>query len=62
LDAQVAASPAVTDVERGDLAPLRTQLVAALASTPIPLVRARALMAAYQSYVWTVTNNGRVSL
>lgn len=62
LEAQVASSPAVTAQERADLAPIRTQLGAALASTPIPLVRARALMAAYQSYVRTVTNNGKAPL
>jgi hypothetical protein len=55
LDAQAAASPAITEEERADLAPLRAQLVDALASTPIPLVRARALMAAYQSYLQAVT-------
>ncbi|MCA0291386.1 MAG: hypothetical protein LCH82_07050 [Actinobacteria bacterium] len=57
LDAQVAASPAVSDAERADLAPIRAQLAATLAATPIPLVRARALMAAYQSYVQAVTTN-----
>lgn len=62
LDAQVAGSPAVTAAERADLKPMRDQLAAVLAATPVPLVRARALMAAYQSYVRTVTNNGRAPL
>ena len=59
LDAQAATSPAITEDERADLAPLHTQLVATLASTPVPLVRARALMAAYQSYLQAVTTNVR---
>lgn len=62
LDAQVAGSPAVTAAERADLKPMRDQLAAVLAATPVPLVRARALMAAYQSHVRTVTNNGRAPL
>lgn len=59
LDAQAATSPAITADERADLAPLHTQLAATLASTPVPLVRARALMAAYQSYLQAVTTNVR---
>ncbi|MEI2777245.1 MAG: hypothetical protein V9G19_14985 [Tetrasphaera sp.] len=55
LDAQVAASPDVDADERADLAPLREQLHTTLASTPVPLVRARALLAAYQSYIQAVT-------
>lgn len=62
LDAQVASSPSVTADEREDLEPLRDRLGAALATSPIQLVRARALMAAYQSYVRTVTNNGKAPL
>ncbi|CCI51704.1 MAG: hypothetical protein LKG20_04985 [Tetrasphaera jenkinsii] len=58
LDAQAAASPEIDAQERADLAPLRAQLADALASTPIPLVRARALMAAYQSYLQAVTRKG----
>lgn len=59
LDAQAMSSPAITADERADLAPLHTQLTGTLASTPVPLVRARALMAAYQSYLQAVTTNAR---
>ncbi|MFN8099497.1 MAG: hypothetical protein U0Q21_14555 [Dermatophilaceae bacterium] len=55
LDAQANASPDVSAEERADLAPLRAQLESTLTTTPTPLVRARALMAAYQSYLQAVT-------
>ncbi len=55
LDAQASASPEITPDERADLAPLKAQLETALAAKPTPLVRARALMAAYQSYLQAVT-------
>lgn len=61
LDAQVAASPSVTDDEHADLAALRTQLAGALARTPVPLTRARALIAAYQTYILAVTADGRAT-
>lgn len=55
LDAQARASADITADERADLAPLKAQLESTLAAKPTPLVRARALMAAYQSYLHAVT-------
>jgi hypothetical protein len=54
LGARLAAQPLDDDV-RGDVEALRSRLDAALGQTPMPTVRARALAAAYQSYVEAVT-------
>ena len=61
LDAQAAASAAITAQERADLTPLRAQLAQALGQEPLPLNRARALMAAYQTYLTAITATGRTT-
>ncbi|MEP7333802.1 MAG: hypothetical protein ABI692_17145 [Terracoccus sp.] len=49
--AAMAAASNLPDESRADLSELRSRLEGALASTPMPLARSRALAAAYQSYV-----------
>lgn len=61
LDAQAGAATTLTDDERDDLRTLRMLLEHTLSATPVPLTRARALMAAYSGYVRTVTTNGRAT-
>jgi hypothetical protein len=44
-----------------DLGALRARLDTALAASPLPIARARALAAAYQAYVDTVTRTSRAA-
>ena len=54
LGARLAAQELDTEI-RADLDGLRSRLDGVLATKPLPIVRAKALAAAYQSYVESVT-------
>ncbi len=57
----MAASVLLTPEATADLTDLRARLDATLATTPLPIARARALAAAYQAYVDTATRSSRAA-
>ena len=57
----MAASATLTPEAAADVAELRARLDEALATTPLPIARARALSAAYQAYVDTATRPSRLA-